>query len=101
MRLLYGERRSALVDSLRKEFGSSLDVHGSEAGMHLAVTLAGGLRDDEVAMRAARQKLWLLPLSPAYLDKAPRQGFILGFGSTRAAEMPHAVRRFRDVLASK
>jgi GntR family transcriptional regulator / MocR family aminotransferase len=101
MRLLYGERRIALVDSLRKEFGPSIKVHGSEAGMHLAVTLAGGLRDHEVAMRAARQKLWLLPLSPAYLGKARRQGFILGFGSTRAAEMPQAVRRFRDALASK
>jgi GntR family transcriptional regulator/MocR family aminotransferase len=101
MRLLYGERRTALVDSLRKEFGSALSVHGSEAGMHLAVTLPGGLRDQEVAIRAARQKLWLLPLSPAYLGKARRQGFILGFGSTRAAEMPQAVRRLRDALASK
>jgi GntR family transcriptional regulator/MocR family aminotransferase len=99
MRLLYGERRTALVNSLRKEFGSSLQVHGSEAGVHLAVTLSRGLHDHEITRRAARQKLWLTPLSPAYLGKATRQGFILGFGSTRAAEMPQAVGRFRDALA--
>jgi GntR family transcriptional regulator/MocR family aminotransferase len=101
MRLLYDERRTALVDSLRNEFGSSLNVHGSEAGMHLVVTLSKGFRDHEVAARAARQKLWLTPLSPAYLGKARRHGFILGFGSTRATEMPQAVGRFRDALASK
>jgi GntR family transcriptional regulator / MocR family aminotransferase len=101
MRLLYDERRTALVDSLRKEFGSSLNVHGSEAGMHLVVTLSRGFRDHEVAARAAREKLWLTPLSPAYLGKARRHGFILGFGSTRATEMPQAVGRFRDALASE
>jgi GntR family transcriptional regulator/MocR family aminotransferase len=101
MRLLYSERRAALVTSLNKEFGSSLHVHGSEAGMHLVVTLPKGLRDHEVAARAARENLWLAPLSPAYLGKARRQGFILGFGSTRAPEMSKAVVRFRDVLASR
>jgi GntR family transcriptional regulator/MocR family aminotransferase len=91
MRLLYGERRTALVDSIRKQCGSLLEIHGSEAGMHLAVTLAKGFRDLELANRAAQDKLWLAPLSPAYLTTSARQGFILGFGSTRAKEMPQAV----------
>jgi len=95
------QRRAALVNSLSKEFGSSLHMHGSEAGMHLTVTLPRGFRDHEVAARAARQNLWLAPLSPAYLGKARRHGFILGFGSTRATEMSQAVSRFRDALASK
>jgi GntR family transcriptional regulator / MocR family aminotransferase len=102
MRLLYAERRTALVDSIHKEIGSTLEVHGSEAGMHLAVTLPKGFRDRELAARAAREKLWLAPLSPAYVSGPARHGFILGFGSTPAAEMPKAVGRLRDVLfASK
>jgi len=52
MRLVYGERRAALVDSIRKEFGSILEVHGAEAGMHLAVTLPKGFSDREIAVRA-------------------------------------------------
>ena len=100
MRLLYSQRRTALVDGLRKEFGLTLDVLGAEAGMHLVVTLPKGFRDTEIAIKAAREKLWVWPLSPAYLGDRARQGLILGFGSTPAAEMPNAVHRLRNVLGS-
>jgi GntR family transcriptional regulator/MocR family aminotransferase len=98
MRQLYAQRRSALVDELQREFGSVLDIMGSEAGMHLAVILPKGFHDQEVATRAARDKLWLAPLSPAYLGETPRHGFILGFGNTRAEEMPKAVRHLKSLL---
>lgn len=100
LRLVYGERRTALVNSIREELGSSFEVHGSEAGLHLPITLPAGFRDLEIAARAAREKLWLWPLSPAYAGKTTRQGFILGFGGTTAAEMPDAVRRLKKVLMS-
>ena len=95
MRLLYSERRTALVESIREQFGSRLEIHGSQAGMHLAVTLPKGLSDREIATRAARKGLWLWPLSPSYLGAVPRQGFILGFGNTAAEDMSHAVAQMR------
>jgi GntR family transcriptional regulator / MocR family aminotransferase len=98
-RLLYSQRRAALVDAIRSEFGPRLEVIGEEAGMHLVVTLPPGLKDREISARAASQNLWLWPLSTAYLGEPARQGFILGFGSTKAEDMPAAVRRLRDVLA--
>jgi GntR family transcriptional regulator / MocR family aminotransferase len=98
MRLLYSERRSALAEALRNDFGDRFEVVGGEAGMHLAVMLPDGAHDEELALRAAEQNLWLWPLSPAYLGQKPRQGFILGFGSTTAQEMPRAVRRMREVV---
>jgi GntR family transcriptional regulator/MocR family aminotransferase len=101
MRVLYRERRSALVDSISKELGSMVEVLGGEAGMHLTVTLPNGTRDLEIARRAARQNLWLWPLSPSYMRAAPRQGFILGFGSTAVAEIAPAVRRIGKLLATK
>jgi GntR family transcriptional regulator/MocR family aminotransferase len=99
MRLLYSERRTALVQCLCKEFGSTLEIMGAEAGMHMAVIPPKGFRDLEIANKAAIEKLWLWPLSPSYLGKHSRQGFILGFGSTPAAEMPQAVRRLKNMLA--
>jgi GntR family transcriptional regulator/MocR family aminotransferase len=42
----------------------SLQIWG-EAGMHLTVTLKSVGSDMEIAGRAARQKLWLWPLSPS------------------------------------
>ncbi len=98
MRILYGERRAALVQALQQEFGSELEILGAEAGMHLAVILPKGFRDLEVANHAARQNLWLWPLSTSYLSKNSRHGFVLGFGSTPVADMPRAVRRMKDAL---
>jgi GntR family transcriptional regulator/MocR family aminotransferase len=98
MRLLYSERRTALVKSIREQFGSSLEIHGTQAGMHLAVTLPKGLNDREIATKAARNGLWLWPLSPSYLGEVPRQGFILGFGNTAVEEMSRAVSQLRAEL---
>jgi GntR family transcriptional regulator/MocR family aminotransferase len=98
MRQLYSERRTVLVDSLRAEFGDMLEVHGAEAGMHLAVTLPDGLSDREIAAKAAAERLWLWPLSPSYYGEKVRQGFILGFGSTPADQIPRAVKRLRVVV---
>jgi GntR family transcriptional regulator/MocR family aminotransferase len=102
MRVLYRERRSALVAGIGKELGGMVEVLGAEAGMHLTVILSKGSHGDlEIAERAARQNLWLWPLSSSYLGEAPRPGFILGFGSTAVADIPHAVRKLRHLLAAK
>jgi DNA-binding transcriptional MocR family regulator len=59
------------------------------------VTLPSGYSDREIAVRAASKGLWLWPLSPSYLSKPDRDGFILGFGNTPAEEMPRAVGQLR------
>ena len=100
MRCLYSERRTTLVESIHQEFGSMIEVHGAEAGMHLTVTLPQGFSDQEIAATAARRGLWLWPLSPAYLESPSRQGFILGFGSTASTQIPAAVRHLRSILSS-
>jgi GntR family transcriptional regulator/MocR family aminotransferase len=98
MRLLYSQRRSALVGNLSEQLSGELEVQGSQAGMHLAVTLPKGFRDQEVATKAAAAGLWLWPLSPSYIGKSARQGFVLGFGNTPVEEMPAAVSQLRQHL---
>ncbi len=102
MRVLYRERRSALVANINSELEGVVEVFGAEAGMHLAVVLRNASHNDlEIAQRAARQNLWLWPLSSSYLGEKPRPGFILGFGSTAVADIPPAVRKLRNLLAAK
>jgi GntR family transcriptional regulator/MocR family aminotransferase len=101
MRTLYRNRRSALVESIWHEFGTEVQMIGAEAGLHLAVLFPELKSDVDLAIKAARHKLWLWPLSPAYVGKASHQGFILGFGSTSAEEMPNTVRKIRSLLNSK
>lgn len=97
-RLLYAERRERLVQCLHDEFGSTLESMGTEAGVHLAVTLPAPLHDGVLAERAALEKLWLWPLSPSYMGETSRQGFILGFGSVATGDIPKAVRKMAAVL---
>jgi GntR family transcriptional regulator/MocR family aminotransferase len=98
MRQLYRERRCALVESLEQEFKGELEIHGENAGMHLAVTLPKGINDEEVVARASLEKLWLAPLSSTYFGRKVRHGLILGFGSTPAAQIPRAVRHLHRIL---
>lgn len=97
MRIHYGELRSVLAEALREQLDKALAPVGDEAGMHVTVMLQTNHRDEEVAVRAARQKLSLWPLSRLYMHR-PRQGFILGFGGTTAREIPLAVGRLRTLL---
>jgi GntR family transcriptional regulator/MocR family aminotransferase len=100
---LYAERRDALAQALRKEFGpelerSEMEILGAEAGMHLVVTLPPGVSDLKISARAAQEGLWLWPLSAAYAGTNVRQGFVLGFGGTKADDMLHQVRRLRKAM---
>lgn len=105
MRLLYGKRRTALINSIREEFGNDVEITGGDAGMHLTLSLRAlslrGISDREVASRAAGEELWLAPLSTFYAGSGARQGFMLGFGSTPEEEIAGAVRRLRDVIAGQ
>ena len=100
MRVLYAERRRVLVESIGRELGSTVEVLGDAAGMHLSLRLLNHSHDTEIATRAARQNLRIWPLSTSYLGEA-RPGFILGFGSVGVEEIPAAVRKIRKLLGVK
>jgi GntR family transcriptional regulator / MocR family aminotransferase len=97
-RALYRERRSTLVAAIRAQLGDLLDVRGDEAGMHLAASLPEGPDDHEVALQAAREGLWTMPLSSCYVARPSRRGFVLGFGGTDLPETQRGVRRLAAVL---
>ncbi|HEY9127577.1 MAG TPA: PLP-dependent aminotransferase family protein, partial [Acidobacteriaceae bacterium] len=100
MRQIYLERRTALIENLQAELPigpEGIQIHGSEAGMHLAITLPAGANDMQLAAEAAKERLWLWPLSPSYLGN-PRPGFILGFGSVLPAQIAPAVKKLRALL---
>lgn len=99
MRLLYGQRRASLIESIGSELGLGAEIIGAEAGMHLSLAIKG-IRDREIAALAAQEKLWLAPLSSSYMRTPCRTGFIMGFGSTSVEQIPKAVRRLRDLVRS-
>ncbi|HTU52123.1 MAG TPA: PLP-dependent aminotransferase family protein [Acidobacteriaceae bacterium] len=101
MRVLYNERRTALAESIGKELGSMVEILGDEAGLQLTLALPDGIRDREIAERAAKENLSLWPLSASYLGDVTRPGFILGFGNLTATQAPPAVRKLANLLTSQ
>ena len=97
-RQLCRERRDALIEAIRREFGRALQVLGDEAGMFLVLTLPAGWSDREIALSAAREGLWVAPLSDFYLERAARQGLVLGYGGTKVEDVGRAVEHLRGVI---
>jgi GntR family transcriptional regulator/MocR family aminotransferase len=100
-RMLYSERRRALVEALSGEFGHRMEVLGSEAGTHLVAIPGQEVDDRKFVVRAAAEGLWMWPLSPSYLGKKRRHGFVLGYGSAPSRTLPKAVRHLARLLHQK
>jgi GntR family transcriptional regulator/MocR family aminotransferase len=97
--LLYRERRSALVEGIRRDLGPRWEVVGAEAGIHL-VALCDRPGDRAISERAAREGLWAMPLSACYLGPPLLNGLVLGYGGTSLADMPRAAQRLRRAIAA-
>ena len=92
MRLLYKERRNALVDALTRELGDRLDVTVPEAGMHLVVWLPSGMSAQVAAQQAAAYGLHILPISQFSMRSLQRDGLVLGFASASPQELRAGVQ---------
>jgi GntR family transcriptional regulator/MocR family aminotransferase len=95
MRMLYMERRRALVNAIRLQMGDMLQVIGAEAGMHLVGLLPRGINDVAVSKHAAQKGISAIPLSTCYLEPPIRGGLILGYGGTNARQIHEGIRKLR------
>jgi GntR family transcriptional regulator/MocR family aminotransferase len=83
MRMLYAERREALLGALQSELAEQLEIVGSSAGLEV---VARGL------------ELEMIPLSRYALRPLQRGGLVLGFGAVSAARSRRAVSTLRNAI---
>jgi GntR family transcriptional regulator/MocR family aminotransferase len=95
MRMLYKERRSALVKAIQLQMSDMLEVIGSEAGMHLVALLPPGTDDTVVARKAVQKAISAAPLSSCYSKPPARGGLILGYGGASVHQIHEGVRKLR------
>jgi GntR family transcriptional regulator/MocR family aminotransferase len=95
MRMLYMERRRALVKAIRLQMGDMLEVIGAEAGMHLVALLPPGINDVEVSRKAALKGISAIPLSSCYVKRPKRGGLILGYGGTNDHQIQEGIAKLR------
>jgi GntR family transcriptional regulator/MocR family aminotransferase len=95
MRMLYMERRRALVNAIQIQMGGRTEVIGAEAGMHLVALLPRGTNDVEVSRKAAQRGISAMPLSVCYSKAPTRGGLILGYGGANAHQIHDGIRKLR------
>ncbi len=101
MRMLYMERRKALVNALQSSLRDSVEIAGAEAGMHLVILLRPGVNDLAVSYEAAREGVSAMPLSSCRISAGERGGLVLGYGGVNIEGIQDGVRKLRACIESK
>jgi GntR family transcriptional regulator / MocR family aminotransferase len=99
MRMLYLQRRTALVEAIQKRMGDYLEIIGTEAGMHLVTLLPPGISDVAISRRATEMGISAMPLSSCYREPPVRGGLILGYGGTDASQIHEGMRKLAMCMA--
>lgn len=101
MRMLYAERRDALLSAVEYHCSDLLDWGTRpDAGLHLVAKLRSAVAPDvDLAVWAAAAALGLQtpPLSPHYRTDG-EAGLVIGFGATKPSNMLDAARRLRRAI---
>jgi GntR family transcriptional regulator/MocR family aminotransferase len=98
MRLLYAERREALLEALLSGLGDELEIVGSSAGLELVAVLPALVNDRAVAKLALPLGIELLPLSRYAIRPSGRGGLVLGFAAVSSARSAKAVPLLRTAI---
>ncbi|MBV8763965.1 MAG: PLP-dependent aminotransferase family protein [Hyphomicrobiales bacterium] len=93
LRLLYAERRAALLDALESAGAGMFHISGAATGVHVLCELPGGIDAVAVARRARARRIGVEALAAYTLRKdVPRRpALLLGFANTSARVMRPAV----------
>jgi len=109
MRTVYRQRHDAMLHAIASHFGERATVIGHGAGLHVVVRLHGCAADErELAIRAGRAGIYLLPFSetrlaaspeavrgdgPAHSPACPNDGplLLLGFGGMAPDDLEQGV----------
>jgi GntR family transcriptional regulator/MocR family aminotransferase len=98
MRVLYAERREALLEALRSELPEQVEIVGSSAGLEVVARLLPGINDRAVTKIALGLDLEMIPLSRYALRPLQRGGVVLGFGAVSTARSRRAVPILRSAI---
>ncbi len=93
LRSLYSERRTILVEELRKRFGNSVSIGPDTSGVFVLVRFHTNLSEEELILRAAKNGVGLMSSRPFYLRKSAECEFIMGFGSLDEEKIRRAIRK--------
>jgi GntR family transcriptional regulator / MocR family aminotransferase len=99
MRQLYGERRVALTEALRKYARATLSIELQPGGMHLVARLPRGTDDVQLVAELVRTGIGPSALSAWGVEAPYAPGLLISFTNVDVKKAPQAARRLADALA--
>lgn len=101
MRKRYEARRGLLIDALARAFGNEIELHGTNAGLHLLVWFREAslvTRESELVEAARAVGVGVYPVSPLYQEPPPRLGLLFGYGGIDESQIAVGIARLRQVF---
>jgi GntR family transcriptional regulator/MocR family aminotransferase len=100
-RRVYAERHHILTEALSGSLADYLAARPSNAGLHVAATLRGGLCEKEVLQAAARHGIATAGLQDCFRAAPVQPGLLIGFGAVSTTGLLAALRTLGRILASQ
>ena len=99
------QRRAALLDALSTHFGDAIEVHGSEAGLHVVTWFNNfeATQEGYIARQGRQRGVGIYPISALYGDAREvaskrRAGFVFGYAALEEREIQLGVGRLANAL---
>jgi GntR family transcriptional regulator/MocR family aminotransferase len=99
MRGLYRQRRDLLLSAVERRYGDTLQIIGSDAGLHLVLCLPDAVDDRAVTAAALEVDIIIRPLS-SYFSNRERagSGLVIGYACVPDEAIRPAFEALADVL---
>lgn len=102
MRKIYGQRRSVLLESLKKTFCDSWTAYGDSAGLHITIDFHGMRFDDAFKTLCLQNGLYITPLESHFIVKGRRMSkLLLGYGHLEPGEISKGIKLLADIMDKK
>jgi len=98
IRSVYGERCTAMLDSLSNSFPSSVRWTHPEGGMFVWVELPEDINAEELLARAIREKIAFVPGAPFFADQRRHNFMRLNFSNQSTRKIEEGIGRLATVL---
>jgi GntR family transcriptional regulator/MocR family aminotransferase len=99
------QRRAALLDAFSENFGSTITVQGSEAGLHVVAWFRkyGSTQEEQLVQKARSAGVGIYPISDLYehpraVAAKRRAGFVFGYAALEERDIRHGVARLAGAL---
>ena len=100
------QRRAALLDAFSENFGSTITVQGSEAGLHVVAWFRkyGSTQEEQLVQKARSAGVGIYPISDLYdhpravAAKRRAAGFVFGYAALEERDIRQGVTRLAGAL---